>query len=307
MKKKLCIISLILTALSILIVGCEKLDNITRRERTNKNTDLKIEISNSTITMEEGDYAEVEIENFNDLKQIDIEVKDNNIIKAELDKVDGTINIECLKEGKTQINISAKNCEDVSITVKVNKAEIEITPIESNTSNTNSTLVYEHYSAEIPYSGWSTLLEIDESDPTSKAMLDLFKDNNITITIEMNFNIDGSGQLIFDTNKVMNQMVSVLQDENTYNKFIETSYNAEVDKVTKEEFLSMHNDFIDILLTDEEPITKNFNWSYEDDMLTIEYIDSTDVNSNICYVNSDGSFSYCMSDLTTWLIFEPVK
>lgn len=307
MKKKLCIILLILTALSILIVGYEKLDNITRRERTNKNTDLKIEISNSTVTMEEGDYTEVEIENFNDLKQIDIEIKDNNIIKAELDKVDGTINIECLKEGKTQINISAKNCEDVSITVKVNKAEIEITPIESNTSNTNSTLIYEHYSADIPYSGWSTLLEIDESDPTFKAMLDLFKDNNITITIEMNFNINGSGQLIFDPNKVIHQMVSVLQNEDTYTKFIETTYNEEVDEFTKEEFLNMHSEFIDIVLTNKEPTVKNFNWSYDDDMLTIEYIDSTDVNSNICYVNSDGSFSYCMPDLTTWLTFEPVK
>ena len=77
---------------------------------------VAIEVSDTKVEVEVDDKATVEIENYDELQDVEIEVSDEEIIKVK-DK-NGTLTITGLEEGKAKITITASNAEE-DITIKV--------------------------------------------------------------------------------------------------------------------------------------------------------------------------------------------
>jgi len=98
----------------LLAAGCGKADD-------KEGASGEIELSDSKVKIEVGDEAELEIENYDDLNKVKIEVEDEDIAEAELD--DEVITVTGLSEGKTTLTISAKDCEEVTVSIKVTDSE----------------------------------------------------------------------------------------------------------------------------------------------------------------------------------------
>ena len=121
MRKKfglfaLCL-SLMLTACSMPAIGSQGNDAGSRQEEEDDEEEIVIELSDKKVELEAGEEFEVEIENYDDLSKVKIEVEDEDIAEADID--DEIITITAVSEGKTKIIVSAKGCDDVKITVKV--------------------------------------------------------------------------------------------------------------------------------------------------------------------------------------------
>lgn len=329
MRRKMSV-AVSMVALVMSLVGCG-LSGDGGSEKNDKDAELEIEMSASKETIEVGETVEVEIENFDDLRKVEIEVDDEDIAEAELD--DGTITIEGKEEGKTTITVSAKECEDVTVTVKVT-APVDVeddgddtaggeTGSGNNTGNNgghesgggietpSEARLYEHYVAEIPSDVWGGYLDVDDADEYTVAVMEMFKKCNITLNAEMNLDLsnatEGTGEFVVDLNDFMNQFRVAMQDEDLFLEFMELMYDEPIDSETKEALLEMQDDFIDMLVTNEEDVVTEFDWSYDSEsaMLTI----SEGSRGGAYYIKDDGSFEYRAGDGTTdvWLTFVPVK
>lgn len=327
MRRKMTV-AVSMLALVMSLVGCG-LSGDGGSGKNDKDAELEIEMSASKETIEVGETVEVEIENFDDLRKVEIEVDDEDIAEAELD--DGTITIEGKEEGKTTITVSAKECEDVTVTVKVT-APVDVeddddtaggeTGSGNNTSNNgghtsggielpSEARLYEHYVAEIPSDVWGGYLDVDDADEYTIAVMEMFKKCNITLNAEMNLDLsnatEGTGEFVVDLNDFMNQFRVAMQDEDLFLEFMELMYDEPIDSETKEALLEMQDDFIDMLVTNEEDVVTEFDWSYDSEsaMLTI----SEGSRGGAYYIQDDGSFEYKAGDGTTdvWLTFVPVK
>ncbi len=334
MRRKM-IVAVSMVALVMSLVGCG-LSGDGGSGKNDRDAELEIEVSASKQTIGVGETIEIEIENFDDLRKVEIEVDDEDIVEAELD--DEIITIEGKEEGKTTITVSAKECEDVTVTVKVTAPEDEDDEDDDaddadtaggETGSGNNTgdngghtsggdietpseaRLYEHYVAEIPYDVWDDFLEMDDADEYTIAVMEMFKKCNITFNAEMNLDLsnatEGTGEFVVDLNDFMEQFRVAMQDEDLFLEFMELTYGEPLDSETKESLLEMQDDFIDMLVTEEEDIVSEFDWSYdsEDAILTI----SAGSRGGAYYIQDDGSFEYMAGDGNTdvWLTFVPVK
>lgn len=327
MKKKLCVAVSIL-ALVMSLVGCG-LSGEEEGGKNDKDAELEIEMSASKVTIEVGEEAEVEIENFDDLKKVEIEVDDEDIAKAELDDDEGIIIVEGVEEGKTKVTISAKGCDDVTVTVKVtsssNKEDGDIDSDDDETQTGSSHSgghgidedidvfhkidLSEHYQADIPYEIWGDLLEMDDTDEATKGILEIFEKCKMTFHAEMNLDLTygtyGTGEFVFDVNDLMNQFSEAMQDEDIFIEYMEIVYGEPFDAETREAMLDMQDEFIEMMVTDEDPIVSEFDWEFDTDsnVLTIE----EGSRSGAYNVKSDGSFDYYSADSSVWLTFVPTR
>ena len=328
MKKKL-LVAVSMATLVMSLVGCG-LSGGEVSGKNDKDAELEIEMSASKVLVEVGEEAEVEIENFDDLKKVEIEVDDEDIAKAELDDDDGTITVEGVEEGKTKIIIIAKGCDEVVVTVKVtesaNKEDSDTGSGEDIYGSGNesgggvehyggedtfvgSKMLYSHYQADIPYDVWGTLLDMDDTDETTTAILEIFKKCEMDFHAEMNLDLTnatyGTGEFVFDVNDLMNQFCEAMRDEDLFIEYMEVIYGESFDAETREAMLDMQDDFIEMMITDEEPIVSEFDWEYDKDSKNLTITE--DSRSGVYTVNKDGSFDYYASDSSVWLTFVPVK
>jgi hypothetical protein len=333
MRRKMCVaVSMLALVMSLVGCGLSGDGGSGKNDKDEKDAELEIEMSASKETIGVGEKVEVTIENFDDLKKVEIEVDDEDIAEAELD--DDTITIEGKEEGKTTITVSAKDCEDVTVTVKVTASDggnDDGNTAGGETGSGNNTggngghasggnggieapseaRLYEHYVAEIPSDVWSGFLDMDDADEYTIAVMEMFKKCNIKFNAEMNLDLsnatEGTGEFVVDLDDFMEQFRVAMQDEDLFIEFMELAYGETIDSETREALLEMQGDFIDMLVTDEENIVTKFDWSYdsEDAMLTI----SGDSRSGVYYIHDDGSFEYMAGDGDTdvWLTFVPVK
>lgn len=328
MRRKMSVAVSMLT-LVMSLVGCG-LSGDGGSGKNDKDAELEIEMSASKTTIEVGETTEVEIENFDDLRKVEIEVDDEDIAEAELD--DGTITIEGREEGKTMITVSAKECEDVTVTVKVT-APVDVDDdddtVGGETGSGNNTgdngghasgggielpseaRLYEHYVAEIPYDVWGGFLDMGDADEYTIAVMEMFKKCNITFNAEMNLDLsnatEGTGEFVVDLNDFMGQFRVAMQDEDLFIEFMELMYDEPIDSETKEALLEMQDDFIDMLVTDEENIVTEFDWSYDSANAMLTFSEGS--RGGAYYIQDDGSFEYKAGDGATdvWLTFVPVK
>lgn len=325
MRRKMSV-AVSMLALVMSLVGCG-LSGDDGSGKNDKDAELEIEMSASKTTIEVGETTEIEIENFDDLRKVKIEVDDEDIAEAELD--DGTITIEGREEGKTTITVSAKECEDVTVTVKVTASDDDDDTTGGETGSGNNTgdngghasgggielpseaRLYEHYVAEIPYDVWGGFLDMDDADEYTIAVMEMFKKCNITFNAEMNLDLsnatEGTGEFVVDLNDFMGQFRVAMQDEDLFIEFMELVYGQPIDSETRESLLKMQDDFIDMLVTDEENIVTEFDWSYDSANAMLTFSEGS--RGGAYYIQDDGSFEYKTGDGATdvWLTFVPVK
>lgn len=330
MRRKVCV-AVSMLALVMSLVGCG-LSGDGGSGKDDKEAELEIEMSASKETIGVGETIGVKIENFDDLKKIKVEVDDEDIAGAELDE--DTITIEGKEEGKTTITVSAKDCEDVTVTVRVTASDDDTTGGETGSGNNtdgngghapsgsgghapggieshSEARLYENYVAEIPSDVWSGFLDMNDADEYTIAVMEMFKKCNITFNAEMNLDLsnatEGTGEFVVDLDDFMNQFRVAMKDEDLFIEFMELVYGETIDSETREALLEMQDDFIDMLVTDEENIVTEFDWSYDSEnaMLTI----SEDSRDGAYCIQNDGSFEYKAGDGNTdvWLTFVPVK
>lgn len=113
-KKKIVVGILALCLMGISLTGCGQ---------ESKDEEEGILLSEQKVRIEVGDEVEVEIENFDDLKRVDVEVEDDDIAEIDFDDEDGIITIEGISPGKTTVTVSAKDEDDVSFKVTVEESE----------------------------------------------------------------------------------------------------------------------------------------------------------------------------------------
>ena len=80
-----------------------------------------IDVSKTKLRMDVGDSEVIEIKNYDDeLKGVYLqyETGDKKIVKIE-EEYDDAVKIKAAKKGKTEITISGKNCDPVTVTVTV--------------------------------------------------------------------------------------------------------------------------------------------------------------------------------------------
>lgn len=108
-KKKIVVGLLALCLMGISLTGCGQ---------ESKDEEEGILLSEQKVRIEVGDEVEVEIENFDDLKRVDVEVEDDDIAEIDFDDEDGIITIEGISPGKTTVTVSAKGEDDVSFKLR---------------------------------------------------------------------------------------------------------------------------------------------------------------------------------------------
>ena len=107
---------------------------------------VPIEVSDTRVEVELDDKTTVEIENYDDLQDVEVEVSDKDIIKVK-DK-NGTITITGLEEGKAKITITASNSED-EITIKVTVIGVDHPAESGNSGSSESSTTVAEYTPDV--------------------------------------------------------------------------------------------------------------------------------------------------------------
>lgn len=327
MRKRLVSVMLLLALSVTSLVACGDQDD----------KELEIEVSASKITLEEGESDEFEIENFDDLEKVKIEIEDDDIADADLD--DDTVTVEGKEAGKTTITISARDCEDVTVTIKVKEAKDSddkddkddkddggetpgtlITPTtdgrgdsgklptDGGTAVQNEGLASE-YVCYVPASDWGKMIDGSEGDPDTQDMVDFFL--KCGVTLKVNFDLGdtstnaGKGVMTLKMSETMQQVADALRaDDDLYIELLEMSFGETMDAETRQEALESKEYFISAIINTDDTMDEvnEFDWSY--DTTTGALIFEGD-SSYPCPVNSDGSFTMAKDDIS--LTFVPVE
>ena len=292
MRKKfgllaLCL-SLMLTACSMPSIGSQNGDSDTHREEDDEE-EIVIELSDKKVELEAGEEFEVEIENFDDLSKVKIEVEDEDIAEAEID--DEIITITAISEGKTKITVSAKGCDDVKITVKVTAPpapEIDF-PVTSG-------YVYRYY-----FTGdvWFHMFEeYEDYRDLARFLGDLQVGMDFRVDFKETGDNQGTAVLSYDTDGFGKEFLEKITDDDNFREFVTVLMEAEgIPYDEKEDYdyvLEMKDELMSGLseqivgeLSDSQ-YDYDFNWSLDGTTLTFTFDNdtySTEVSE------SDGSFS----------------
>ena len=250
----------------------------------------EIELSDSKVTIEVGEEIEVEIENFDDLKKVKIEIDDEDIADVEID--DEIITITGLSEGKATLTVSAKDCEDAELTIKVKEGE-GTKPEENNGGQSgDATVETGRYIAtyEITNDVWEEALGED-----ADYFLSFFGDKVFSLDFVMDINEGGSATLSYDGKKFVDDFMDWI-DEN-FIDFMKNMFEQEGEAWSSEYediILESKDDLLEELRTSlETSMESDYNntaelaWEIRDGKIV--FIPSRDIEK-ACDILSDGSF-----------------
>lgn len=301
MKKKKKIVAglLALCLMGISLTGCGQ---------ESKDEEEGILLSEQKVRIEVGDEVEVEIENFDDLKRVDVEVEDDDIAEIDFDDEDGIITIEGISPGKTTVTVSAKDEDDVSFKVTVEESEDARSDAdEPDDSRSDADEPDDSPSTETPAPSADQEAEEVAGDYVSSYNLDsdfwidvtgdteladFLGKSNLTLDFIMSLESDGTAQLNMDTEKFASDFVNFIDDN--YTEFIcmimEMDW-ADLTQEEKEELESLKDVLISSLeeeligSMDESSDLATGTWEYADGNLYFTF----DGNEESVPLNS-GSF-----------------
>ena len=247
----------------------------------------EIEVSDKKVNLEVGEEFEVEIENYDDLKKVKIEVEDEDIAEAELD--DEIITITAVSEGKTTITVSAKDCEDFEITVKVTEPE-EVIPDEPDVPDATVGAGVYTSTFVIPDTVWEEAMGTD-----AEYFVEFLNGQEFTIDFVMTINDDGTAVLSYDCSQFAEDFVKFL-DENfiDFMKKVFEMDGEEWDEEFEEAILSMKEELLEEFrktivesMEDLEDEAIDLTWEIRDDKIC--FTPEGDVEKE-CEILPDGSF-----------------
>lgn len=240
-KKKIVVGLLALCLMGIFLTGCGQ---------ESKDEEEGILLSEQKVRIEVGDKVEVEIENFDDLKRVDVEVEDDDIAEIDFDDEDGIITIEGISPGKTTVTVSAKNEDDVSFKVTVEESEDARSDAdETDDSSSDADGPDDSSSIETPtpsddqeaeevtgdyVSGYH--LDSDfwiNSAGTDAESADFLGKGNLTLDFIISLESDGTARLHMDTEKFASDFVNFIDDN--YTEFMCLMMEKDWDDLTQEE------------------------------------------------------------------------
>ena len=295
MKKKFGIFAL---CLSLLLTACG--GNVAEPEtkEADDEEEISIELSEKKVSIEAGEDVEVEIENYDDLSKVKVSVEDEDIAEADID--DEIITITGVSEGKTKVIVSAKGCDEVSITVKVTEPEEPVIDTPAVVFPETSRYAY---TFTLDDDIWFTMFEEYED---YRDLASFLGDLQVGIDFYMDFSTttdnSGSGVLTFDVSGFGQDFVDALSDDDNFSKFVavlmeaegydydDSMYNAVVDM--KDELIEELSDEITSELEDSDT-RYDFKWSFDGSMLTLDMGNET---YNVPVDEYNGSFSIYLSE-----------
>lgn len=296
-KKKIVVGLLALCLMGISLTGCGQ---------ESKDEEEGILLSEQKVRIEVGDEVEVEIENFDDLKRVDVEVEDDDIAEIDFDDEDGIITIEGISPGKTTVTVSAKDEDDVSFKVTVEESEDARSDAdEPDDSRSDADDLDDSPSTETPAPSADQDAEEVAGDYLASLYMnsdfwinstgadtevgDFFGKGNLTLDFIMSLESDGTAQLNMDLEKFASDFVNFIDDN--YIEFMSLMAEGDLTQEEKEEAESFKEVIISSLA---EEITASMSESSNLATGTWEYADGTlyftfDGNEKSVSLNS-GSF-----------------
>lgn len=285
-KKKIVVGLLALCLMGISLTGCGQ---------ESKDEEEGILLSEQKVRIEVGDEVEVEIENFDDLKRVDVEVEDDDIAEIDFDDEDGIITIEGISPGKTTVTVSAKGEDDVSFKVTVEESEDARSDAdELDDSRSDADGPDDSSSTETPTPSADQEAEEVTGDYVSSYHLDsdfwidvtggdtesadFLGKGNLTLDFIMSLESDGTAQLSMDTDKFASDFVNFIDDN--YTEFMCMMVERDWDDLTqeeKEELEGLKDDIIsglkDALIgsMDESSDLATGTWEYADGNLCFTF------------------------------------
>lgn len=247
---------------------------------------LEIELSEKKVTIEAGETYEIEIENYDDLKKVKIEVEDEDIAEAEIDEE--IITITGISEGKTTITVTAKDSEDIEISVKVTEPEIIIPEV---------TLEAGEYIATTTLSDtfWEEAMGSD-----GEIFLDFFEGKTISIDFTMYVYEDGTATMAYNTDQFLTEFIDYIDDEYIdFMKLILEYEGEEWDDSYEDYFIDNKDALLDELreeledsLSSVEDDVLDLTWEEVDGTVTFKFDARTKKEAEI---QDDGSFEISFS------------
>lgn len=285
-KKKIVVGLLALCLMGIFLTGCGQ---------ESKDEEEGILLSEQKVRIEVGDEVEVEIENFDDLKRVDVEVEDDDIAEIDFNEKDGIITIEGISPGKTTVTVSAKDEDDVSFKVTVEESEDARSDAdETDDSSSDADGPDDSSSTETPVPSDDQEAEEVAGDYVASYHLgsdfwidavgtdaesgDFLANGNLTLDFIMSLGSDGTAQLSMDTEKFVSDFVNFVDDN--YTEFICIIMEMDWDDLTqeqKEEFESAKDVLISGLeeemtgIMDESSDLATGTWEYADGNLYLTF------------------------------------
>ena len=299
MKKKLGIfalcMSLVLSACSVSELGLQRQDPVIEEDEEEEE-EISIELSEKKVEIDAGEEAEIEIENYDDLSKVKVEVEDEDIAEVDID--DEIITITGISGGKTKVIVSAKGCDDVKITVKVNEPEPE--PVaESLLASRYESVLYmdDTFWQNVYESGIYSEEELEDA----QAMIEIYKTLNLGITFYMDFTIDGNTEgdasFYMDADKFGQDIVDTLNDEKVFYNFVTAIAEMDSAGAVDEDFIEFMMEEKDYFITmiqeslsqefDISDVTYDVKWRLEDTTLFLTF-EGVEYRTEL---NPDGSFT----------------
>lgn len=299
-KKKIVIGLLALCLLWISLTGCGQ---------ESKDEEEGILLSEQKVRIEVGDEVEVEIENFDDLKRVDVEIEDDDIAEIDFDDEDGIITVVGISSGKTTVTVSAKDEDDVSFKVTVEESEDARSDAdESDDSRSDADEPDDSSSTETPAPSADQEAEEVAGDYVASYHLDsdfwidstgadaelgdFLGKGNLTLDFIMSLDSDGMAQLNMDTEKFASDFVNFIDDN--YTEFMCMIAERDWDDLTQEEKEELES-LKDVIISsleeeligsmDESSDLATGTWEYADGSLYLTF----DGNEKSVPLNS-GSF-----------------
>lgn len=280
-KKKIVIGLLALCLLGISLTGCGQ---------ESKDEEEGILLSEQKVRIEVGDEVEVEIENFDDLKRVDVEIEDDDIAEIDFDDEDGIITVVGISSGKTTVTVSAKDEDDVSFKVTVEESEDARSDAdEPDDSRSDADEPDDSSSTETPAPSADQETEEVAGDYVASYHLDsdfwidatgadaelgdFLGKGNLTLDFIMSLDSDGTARLHMDLEKFVSDFVNFIDDN--YIEFMCKLGETDWNDLTQEERAELES-LKDVIISDlGEAIMGSMDESSDLGTGTWEYADGS--------------------------------
>ena len=321
MRKMLAKIIAVVVFVSCL-TGCEKQTVETRMTP-------KIEVSEHTLTLRVGESSEFEIVDYDDLTGVEIAVEGAEIVDVEMEH--GVVTVEGLREGQTDIVISAKEYISDTVTVLVKddadsyekvddgkkddlddrtskkdtgKNDLDVRdhedraelPVNEVTVNINDALATK-YICDVPASECDKLLTDGNYDYDVDTMVDYFHRCGVVFHLVYDLEaIDsdyGKGVMTVRLVDAMTQLVDAIrEDDALYLEMLELGNGGQsFDADTRQEALELKDYVLDMMLEDETLSDKVSEFTWSYNAESNEITIYAD-DEHICLIAADGSFAF---------------
>ena len=304
------------------LTGCEKQTVETRMMP-------KLDVSEHTLTLSVGELSEFEIIDYDDLTGVDIAIEGAEIVDVEMEQ--GVVTVEGLREGQTDIVISAKEHLSDTVTVFVKdgadsyekvddekkddrddriskkdtgKNDLDVRdhedraelPVNEATVNINDALAIK-YICDVPASECDKLLTDGNYDYDVDTMVDYFHRCGVVFHLVYDLEaIDsdyGKGVMTVRLVDAMTQLVDAIrEDDALYLEMLELGNGGQsFDADTRQEALELKDYVLDMMLEDETLSDKVSEFTWSYNAKSNEITIYAD-DEHICPIAADGSFAF---------------